>query len=94
MLAWAAYGAAVALYAVGHAMHRYFAPRRPGRRPANRLAFAVSRRRWSLRRRRLSLMRMKLDDVVGLRRMPRELQCGSGPAEEAPSRDSSEAAHR
>ncbi len=80
MLAWIAYAAAVALYAVGYAMHRLFAPRRPGRRSATQLAFAMGRRRWSLRRHRLSVMRMRLDGV-GLRRMPKELQRGMEPGE-------------
>lgn len=82
MLAWAVYGVAVALYTVGHALHRLFAPRRPGWRPGKQRAFAAGRRRWSLRRRHLSLMRMRLDGV-GVIRLPKELQRGLMPDESA-----------
>ncbi len=70
-----AYGAALAMYTVGHTMHRCFAARRPGWRPGKQRAFAMCRRRWSLRCHRLSIMRMKLDGV-GLRQLPTELQRG------------------
>lgn len=74
MIAWAAYGGALALYAVGHAMHRAFAPRKPGWRPGKQRAFAVGRRRWSLRRKRLSLMRMRLEGVWVVRMPQRDVR--------------------
>jgi len=79
ILAWAVYGAAMALYTVGYAMHRLFSPRR-ARRPGSQLIFAISRRRWSLRRQHLAMMRMGLNGA-GSRRMPKELQRGMNPGE-------------